>query len=95
MKPVPLHRMALWILGLVLALLVVWERVYVGESAWRVEMLRKRTALVENELSYLRLRVEELSDMGRIESLASDRLAMTYPDAGQVFWVEQSLEESD
>jgi cell division protein FtsL len=92
---VPLHKMALWILALVIALLVVWERVYTGETAWRVEMLRKQTAMMVNELEYLRLRIEELSDMERIEALAMEKLSMKYPDAGQVFWVEPGLEESN
>jgi len=95
MKKVPFHKAALWIVGLVLALLVVWERVYTGEIAWRVEMLRKKEELMGNELEYLKLRTEELSDMERIEALALDELSMKYPDAGQVFWVERALEEGD
>jgi cell division protein FtsL len=95
MKAVPLHKMALWILGLVLALVVVWERVYTGETAWRVEMLRKKQKLMETELNYLKLQVEELADMERIEALALYELSMKYPDAGQVFWVERDSEERD
>lgn len=90
-RNVPLLRMrhipgiiagvAILVLG---PLLVVWKQVYITEVSMKRSELTDTLIVLSKEAAQFRFAVEKLSNTGRIESIARERLGLEYPGAGQI-----------
>jgi cell division protein FtsL len=65
-------------------LLVVWKQVYITEVSMKRSALTDSLTVLSKENAQLRFAAEKLSNTGRIESIARERLGLEYPAAGQI-----------
>lgn len=70
-------------------LLVVWKQVYITEISMKESALTDSLKVLSKETAQLRFAAEKLSNTGRIESIARERLGMEYPAAGQIVIIKR------
>lgn len=65
-------------------LAVVWKQVYVTGASMEQRELSDSLAVLRRESERLRLAAEGLSEVGRIERIARERLGLEYPKADRI-----------
>lgn len=81
-------RIVVVLFGLCLVLAFVWERVDLVRLGYRIEQLKAEKTRLERDRDQLRAQVSALSAPDRIAKVATERLGMVLPRAGQVVMVE-------
>jgi cell division protein FtsL len=81
-------RVMVVVSGLCLVLVFVWERVDIVRLGYHIERLKAEKARLERDRDQLRVQVSALSAPDRIAKVATERLGMVLPRAGQVVMVE-------
>lgn len=76
--------LVLWVATLVTGILCVSQHVYSTKLAEQITELRGSRADLEAEIGFLEMERSRLSSRERIESYASQRLGMRYPEAHEV-----------
>ncbi|HOX22437.1 MAG TPA: cell division protein FtsL [Elusimicrobiales bacterium] len=75
----------LWIIALgLLASAIVWERVYATHMGQAVSNTREELELKTARNKHFELELEGLKSPASLERMASERLAMAYPDPDKV-----------
>lgn len=82
------------VVGLLLVLGYVWERVDLVRVGYKIERLKEQKVALQRERDELRLRVSALTSPERIARAATERLAMAPPARGQVVVVKLERETS-
>jgi cell division protein FtsL len=83
---VSLHTrgLVLWVAALITGILCVTQHVYSMKLAEQIDALRHERAEVRAEIGFLEMEHSKLTSRERIESYASERLGMRYPQAHEV-----------
>ena len=74
-------------------LLVVWKQVYITEVSMKRSALADSLTVLSKETAQLRFAAEKLSNTGRIETIARERLGLEYPAAGQIIIIKHSEQD--
>jgi len=82
-----------WIIGMgILASVIVWERVYATHLGKAVSNAREDLALKQARNEHFKLELESLTSPSSLEHMASQRLAMAYPDPDRVLTINESVQ---
>jgi len=75
------------VVGLLLLLLCVWERVDIVRVGYHIEQLKKQKGQLQRERDELRVKVSGMTSPERIARAATEKLGMGPPEQGQVVLV--------
>jgi cell division protein FtsL len=76
------------VMGLLLLLFCVWERVEMVRVGYHIEQLKKQKVQLQRERDELRVKVSSLTAPERIAKAAAEKLGMEAPQQGQVVLVK-------
>lgn len=76
------------VVGLLLLLLCVWERVDIVRVGYQIEQLKKQKVQLQRERDELRVKVSSMTAPERIARAATEKLGMGPPEQGQVVLVK-------
>jgi cell division protein FtsL len=85
-------RVLLVMVGVILLLLYVWERIDIVRVGYQVEQLKNKKLALERERDELQVKVSALTSPERIARVAADKLGMIPPLRGQVIFVNLKSE---
>lgn len=92
-KPKPLHQLRLILLGLAIiifcsSLVYMAMEAKISSLAWQINQIKKDMSDLDTDRERLKLEVENLSSMERVEAYASEYLDMIYPEAKDVMYLD-------
>ncbi|MDR2712019.1 MAG: cell division protein FtsL [Clostridiales bacterium] len=92
-KPKPLHQLRVILLGLVIilfcsAMVYMAMEAKISSLAWQINQIKKGMNDLDADRERLKLEVENLSSVERVEAYASEHLDMMYPEAEDVMYLD-------
>ncbi|MBN1755795.1 hypothetical protein JW877_06230 [bacterium] len=85
----------LYVLIVCLGLLLVEERVYILESAHKINQMNKRLELLESRNNEYKLRINKLASRERIKKIVQEKEGLKIPDVNQVVTIEYERDSLD
>ncbi len=84
-----LHRFLFLVLLFCTALLYVWQQIQVVKVGYGINQLRLQIEERENDNRSLRMKLNNLSSLERVEKIAKERLKMVNPPPENIIYLEK------
>jgi cell division protein FtsL len=84
-----LHRFLFLVLLFCTALLYVWQQIQVVKVGYSINQLRLQIEERENDNRSLRMKLNNLGSLERVEKIAKERLKMVNPPPENIIYLER------
>lgn len=84
-----LHRFLFLVLLFCTALLYVWQQIQVVKVGYGINQLRLQIEERENDNRSLRMKLNNLGSLERVEKIAKERLKMVNPPPENIIYLEK------
>ncbi|MBI5555681.1 MAG: cell division protein FtsL [Elusimicrobia bacterium] len=85
-----LHRFLFLVLLFCTALIYVWQQIQVVRVGYSINQLKLQIEERENENRSLRIKLNNLGSLERVEKIAKERLKMINPPSENIIYLEQT-----
>jgi len=85
-----LHRFLLLVLFFCTALIYVWQQIQVVRVGYNINQLKFQIEERENETRSLRVKLNNLGSLERVEKIAKERLKMINPSSENIIYLEKA-----
>lgn len=85
----------IFVLIVAFPLITVWKQAYITNSSMRQEVLADSIAVLKQEAALLKMEVEHLSSIERIECIAMEELGLKYPKSSNIIIIKNEKNSKD